>query len=145
DRSLHANAVYGFWPAANDGNDIVLYADESRARELIRFNMLRQQQIKTEPDKPYLALADFVAPVGGRDHIGAFAVTAGLGADELPASFQKKLDDYSAIIVKALADRRAEAFAELLHQRARRDWGYGSNENYSMLDLIEERYRGIRP
>src|SRR5262249_17157084 len=93
--------------------------------------------------KPHLALADFIAP--NHDYIGAFAVTAGLGADELAASFQKKLDDYDAIIVKALADRLAEAFAELLHQRARRDWGYGSTETLTMEDLIHERYRGIRP
>jgi 5-methyltetrahydrofolate--homocysteine methyltransferase len=144
-RQLRANAVYGFWPAARDGNDIVLYADESRARERVRFNTLRQQQVKAEDGKPYLALADFVAPPGARDYIGAFAVTAGIGADELAASYQRKLDDYDAIIVKALADRLAEAFAELLHQRARRDWGYGSTENLTMEDLIHERYRGIRP
>jgi 5-methyltetrahydrofolate--homocysteine methyltransferase len=145
-KSLRANAVYGFWPAASDGNDLVLYSDESRAREAVRFQTLRQQQQKTD-DKPHLALADFVAPVGSgaRDHVGAFAVTAGLGADELAAELSARHDDYDAIIVKALADRLAEAFAELLHQRARREWGYGGAENLSMDDLIDERYRGIRP
>jgi 5-methyltetrahydrofolate--homocysteine methyltransferase len=146
---LTARGVYGFWPAASDGNDIVLYADASRAREQVRFAMLRQQLAKTEgkQDDPYLSLADFVAPAGGRlrDHVGAFAVTAGLGAAELAGAYEKKLDDYSAIIVKALADRLAEAFAEYLHQRARRDWGYGAAEDLSNEDLIEEKYRGIRP
>jgi 5-methyltetrahydrofolate--homocysteine methyltransferase len=148
-RSLRARGVYGFWPAASDGNDIVLYADAGRARERVRFNMLRQQQAKAEDkaDAAHLCLADFVAPVGSpaRDHVGAFAVTAGLGAAELAAAHEKKLDDYSAIIVKALADRLAEAFAEYLHQRARRDWGYGAGEDFSNDDLIGEKYRGIRP
>jgi 5-methyltetrahydrofolate--homocysteine methyltransferase len=148
-KKLRARGVYGFWPAAADGNDVVLYADPSRARELVRFNMLRQQQVKAEDKQgsACLSLADFVAPVGTRiaDHIGAFAVTAGLGAAELAAAHEKALDDYSAIIVKALADRLAEAFAEYLHQRARRDWGYGRNEDLTSEDLIEEKYRGIRP
>jgi len=146
---LRARGVYGFWPAACDGNDIVLYADATRAREKLRFNMLRQQLAKTEDkaDSPCYSLADFVAPAGSplRDHVGAFAVTAGLGAAELAASYEKSLDDYSAIIVKALADRLAEAFAEYLHQRARRDWGYGSGEDLTNDDLIDEKYRGIRP
>jgi 5-methyltetrahydrofolate--homocysteine methyltransferase len=137
-RELRANGVYGFWAAAQDGNDIVLHED---GRERARFPTLRQQQQKTD-ERPYLALADFVGP---RDHVGAFAVTAGLGADELAASYQKKLDDYDAIMVKALADRLAEAFAELLHQRARREWGYGASEDLSNADLIDEKYRGIRP
>jgi len=146
---LRARGVYGFWPAACDGNDIVLYGDDARTREKLRFNMLRQQLAKTEDktDNPCFSLADFVAPAGGplRDHVGAFAVTAGLGAAELAASYEKALDDYSAIIVKALADRLAEAFAEYLHQRARRDWGYGAGEDLTNDDLIEEKYRGIRP
>src|SRR6266540_2857607 len=146
---LRARGVYGFWPAASDGNDIVLYTDAERTRERLRFNMLRQQQAKSEDKREtaHLSLADFVAPLGSsaRDHIGAFAVTAGLGASELASAFEKQLDDYSAIIVKALADRLAEAFAEYLHQRARRDWGYGTSEDLSNDDLIEEKYRGIRP
>src|SRR5499427_5841530 len=148
---LRARGVYGFWPAAADGNDIVLYADAARAKEKLRFNMLRQQQAKDpasdKADGPCYSLADFVAPVGSplRDHVGAFAVTAGLGAAELAAAYEKSLDDYSAIIVKALADRLAEAFAEYLHQRARRDWGYGAAEDLTNDDLIDEKYRGIRP
>nr|AYM54384.1 B12-dependent methionine synthase [Phaselicystis flava] len=146
EKLLKANAVYGFWPAASDGQDIVLYTDASRAQELLRFNMLRQQQVKTD-DKPHLCLADFVAPArsGLSDYVGAFAVTAGLGADALAKSFEAELDDYNAIIAKALADRLAEAFAELLHARARREWGYGAKEELSNEDLIEERYRGVRP
>jgi 5-methyltetrahydrofolate--homocysteine methyltransferase len=140
---VRASAVYGFWPAASDGNDIVLYAEEQRTRELLRFPMLRQQG----GDGPYRCLADFVAPLasGLPDYVGAFAVTAGLGADEVAKKFQAGRDDYSSIMVKALADRLAEAFAELLHARARRDWGYGTSENLSNDDLISEKYRGIRP
>jgi 5-methyltetrahydrofolate--homocysteine methyltransferase len=138
-----ARAVYGFWPAARDGDDIVVY-DEARAKERLRFPMLRQQQ--QSGDGPHLCLADWLAPVGGPpDHIGAFAVTAGLRAEEAARRFEAAGDDYSAIMVKALADRMAEALAELLHQRARRQWGYGADEQLSHEDLIAERYRGIRP
>jgi 5-methyltetrahydrofolate--homocysteine methyltransferase len=150
-RRLTARGVYGFWPAQSDRDDIVLYTDESRRQERVRFNMLRQQQVKTGSeagsDKPHLSLADFVAPVesGLHDYVGAFAVTAGIGAAEMARELEAKLDDYSAIIVKALADRLAEAFAEYLHQRARRDWGYGRDEALSNDDLIDEKYRGIRP
>jgi 5-methyltetrahydrofolate--homocysteine methyltransferase len=146
NKLLRACAVYGFWPAAREGDDVVLFTEEGRGSELCRFPMLRQQQPKTN-ENPYLSLADFVAPrdAGVPDHIGAFAVTAGIGADELARSFEAKLDDYSAILAKALADRLAEAFAELLHARARRDWGYGAAEDLSNEDLIAERYRGIRP
>ncbi len=145
EKLLTANAVYGFWPAERDRNDVILYADDARAKELTRFHMLRQQQAKTD-DKPFLSLADFVAPAssGVKDYVGAFAVTTGIGADVLAKSFEKELDDYSAIIVKALADRLAEAFAELLHERARREW-YAPNEKLSNEDRIAERYRGIRP
>jgi 5-methyltetrahydrofolate--homocysteine methyltransferase len=149
ERKLTARGVYGFWPAHGDGNDIVLFADEGRGRELLRFNMLRQQQVKTGDDReaPCLSLADFVAPAaaGLPDYVGAFAVTAGIGAAELAGAYQARLDDYSSIIVKALADRLAEAFAEYLHQRARRDWGYGEGEDLGNEDLIDEKYRGIRP
>ncbi|HVR64566.1 MAG TPA: vitamin B12 dependent-methionine synthase activation domain-containing protein, partial [Polyangia bacterium] len=156
---LRPRGVYGFWPAASDRNDIVLYTDDSRRQELLRFNMLRQQLAKAKDAgdgggagasgqaQPYLSLADFVAPraTGLPDHVGAFAVTAGLGATELAHHYEKKLDDYSAIIVKALADRLAEAFAECLHARARRDLGYGQHEDLSNEDLVAEKYRGIRP
>ena len=146
DKLVRASGVYGFWPARADGNDIVLFSDESRREELLRFPMLRQQEVKSD-DHPYLALSDFVAPAGGglRDYVGAFAVTAGLGAEELSRRYQAGLDDYDAIMVKALTDRLAEAFAEWLHQKARRDWGYGEHERLSGEDLIAERYRGIRP
>ena len=140
DRLLTPRGVYGFWPASTDGDDIVVGDD------LLRFNMLRQQE--EMPDgKPNLSLADFIAPrdSGVGDYIGAFAVTAGIGASELAASFERDHDDYHAIIVKALADRLAEAFAEYLHARARQEWGYGSAEHLTPDDLLAERYRGIRP
>jgi 5-methyltetrahydrofolate--homocysteine methyltransferase len=143
---LRARAVYGFWPAAHDGDDLVLYGDAGRSAELARFPMLRQQQLAAD-GRPTRCLADYVAPAGSglRDHVGAFALTAGLGADELAAEFERAHDPYHSIMVKALADRLAEAYAELLHQRARRDWGYGRDEALSPEDLIDERYRGIRP
>jgi 5-methyltetrahydrofolate--homocysteine methyltransferase len=147
-RLLRANAAYGFWPAESDGEDIVLFADEGRSEELLRFNMLRQQQKRDASDNsPCRSLADFVAPPGSglKDYVGAFAVTAGLGADELSARFERELDDYDAIMAKALADRLAEGFAELLHARARREWGYGKSERFTNEELIDEKYRGIRP
>ncbi len=145
-KSLHARAVYGFWPAASLGDDIVLFADESRKQELTRFHTLRQQwQRKGQTE--FLALADFIAPLdsGRQDYLGAFALTTGLGVDELVARYQADHDDYNAIMVKALADRLAEAFAECLHRQARVDWGYGADEHLSAEDLIAEKYRGIRP
>jgi len=146
EKLLRARGVFGFWPAASDGDDIVLYTDESRERELMRFCMLRAQQA-FEPGKPNRSLADWIAPagLGLADHLGAFAVTAGLGAAELAQRFEASLDDYNAILVKALADRLAEAFAEWLHARARREWGYGQEERLTNEELIEEKYRGIRP
>jgi 5-methyltetrahydrofolate--homocysteine methyltransferase len=146
EKLLRARGVYGFWPAASDGDDIVLYTDESRQSELLRFCMLRTQQV-TEPGKPNRSLADWIAPLGSglSDHLGAFAVTGGLGAAELAQRFEASLDDYNAILVKALADRLAEAFAEWLHAQARRDWGYGRDEQLTNEELIEEKYRGIRP
>jgi len=146
EKLLRARGVYGFWPAQSDGNDIVVYADASRQRELTRFSMLREQRGKANGE-PQLCLADFVAPIGSGvpDYIGAFAVTAGIGADELARRFEAAHDDYSAIVVKALADRLAEAFAEALHERVRREWGYGADEALELEDLLKERYRGIRP
>jgi 5-methyltetrahydrofolate--homocysteine methyltransferase len=142
--SLRASGVYGFWPANSDGDDIVLYQDEARAQELVRFNMLRQQSVMPD-DKPNRSLADFIAPRGeGRDYLGAFAVTAGLGADELAKQFEASHDDFNAIMVKLLADRLAEAFAEYLHERARHEW-YAPDETLSNDDLTAEKYRGIRP
>jgi 5-methyltetrahydrofolate--homocysteine methyltransferase len=145
-KALTANAVYGFFPANADGEDIVVFADERRARERLRFPMLRQQW-EREGQTSFRSLVDYLAPAssGIVDYLGAFAVTAGLGADQLVQRFDSDHDDYNSIMTKALADRLAEAFAELLHERARRDWGYGHGENLSKEDLIEEKYRGIRP
>lgn len=122
-----------------------MYQDDRREQVIARFYTLRQQHHKREGE-PNLALADFVAPVGIPDYLGGFAVTAGLGAEVLAAQFEADHDDYSSILVKALADRLAEAFAERLHERVRREfWGYTANEELAMDDLIRERYRGIRP
>src|SRR4029077_4702474 len=146
DKSIQARGVYGFWPAASDGDDIVVYKDDARNAELTRFHMLRQQEPIAD-GRPNRSLADFVAPraSGAPDYMGAFAVTAGIGTDALVKAFEAQHDDYNAIIVKALADRLAEAFAEYLHAQARRDWGYGQNERLSSDDLLAEKYRGIRP
>jgi 5-methyltetrahydrofolate--homocysteine methyltransferase len=146
DAALEARAVYGFWPANSCGDDIVVFEDESRTRERFRFCMLRQQRTSA-PDRPNLCLADFVAPVGEgiHDHIGAFVVTTGFGVEALASAFEAKHDDYSAIMVKALADRLAEAFAELLHQRVRAEWGFADAAAITNEQLIEEDYRSIRP
>jgi len=146
DRSLRARAVYGFWPAASAGNDIVLFEDPERTRATLRFNMLRQQQAKKN-GAPCRSLSDFIAPndAGIDDHLGGFAVTAGLGANALCRQFEDNLDDYASIMTKALADRLAEALAEMLHKRVRSDWGYGAGEDLTNKELIGERYRGIRP
>ncbi|HEX4822997.1 MAG TPA: methionine synthase [Candidatus Polarisedimenticolaceae bacterium] len=145
-RLLHAFGVYGFFPANAHGDDVVLWRDESRDAERARLHFLRQQTEKGEGE-PLLSLADFVAPreSGIVDFVGAFAVTTGIGVDALVKKFEADHDDYNAILVKALADRLAEAFAELLHHRARIEWGYGRDERPSLDDLIHERYRGIRP
>ena len=144
ERLLVASGVYGFWPAASDGDDIVVFGDSEKTAELTRFNMLRQQEAVAD-GKPNLALADFVAersaPV--TDHIGAFAVTAGIGASDLALHFEKVLDDYNSILVKALADRLAEAFAAYLHATARREWGIDAPATTD--DILSERHRGIRP
>jgi 5-methyltetrahydrofolate--homocysteine methyltransferase len=146
---LGLHAVTGFWPANSDGDDIVLWQpDAVDERELTRFCMLRQQQLRgaEEDTKLYRSLADFVAPIdsGLVDYVGAFACTAGINADAIAARYVGVHDDYHAIMVKALADRLAEAFAELLHERARRSW-YAPDERLSHAELITEKYRGIRP
>jgi 5-methyltetrahydrofolate--homocysteine methyltransferase len=143
---LRANGVYGFWPANSVGDDIELYADLRRDTRLLTVHTLRQQWDRPGTQE-LLALADFVAPreSGRIDYLGAFAVTAGLGIEELTARFEREHDGYNAIMAKALADRLAEAFAELLHEQARRDWGYGKREQLSKEELIKEKYRGIRP
>ncbi|HET7099548.1 MAG TPA: vitamin B12 dependent-methionine synthase activation domain-containing protein, partial [Terriglobia bacterium] len=146
EKLLTARAVMGFFPANSVGDDIEIYTDESRGTVLAAFHTLRQQMEKASGHYNY-ALADFVAPkeTGLADYLGAFAVTAGLGIEAVIAEFEKDHDDYNAIMTKALADRLAEALAEMLHKRARDGWGYGQNENLSPDDLIHERYRGIRP
>ncbi len=146
EHTLTARGVYGFFPANADGDDIVVYTDESRTAERCRFPMLRQQW-EREGQTTFLSLADFIAPAGAdvADYLGAFAVSTGFGTQELVAKFKEQHDDYNAIMVEALADRLAEAFAEYLHERARRDWGYGQAEKLSKEDLLEEKYRGIRP
>jgi 5-methyltetrahydrofolate--homocysteine methyltransferase len=144
---LRASAVVGFWPASAQGDDILLFADEARGEPLAVLHTLRQQLTHRE-NRPNLALADFVAPrsSGLADYIGAFAVTAGLGEDAISERFKAANDDYSAIMIKALADRLAEAFAERLHQRVRRElWAYAPDETLGPADLIAEKYRGIRP
>ncbi|MBU2286551.1 MAG: methionine synthase, partial [Gammaproteobacteria bacterium] len=150
-RWLSANGVAGFWPANSVGDDIVLYTDESRTEVALTWYGLRQQTEKHVIDgvmRPSRALADFVAPrdSGIADYVGVFAVTAGLGVDKKEQYFIDDLDDYSAIMLKGLADRLAEAFAEALHERVRTDlWGYASEESLSNEDMIREKYRGIRP
>jgi 5-methyltetrahydrofolate--homocysteine methyltransferase len=146
EKLIIARGTYAFWPAAAEGDDIVLYTDDSLRNELARLPMLRQQEITIE-NRPNLSLADFVAPreTGIPDYIGMFAVTAGLGVDELVRQFEQDHDDYNAIMVKALADRLAEAFAEYLHKQARHDWGYGASEALTADDLIAEKFQGIRP
>jgi len=163
---IHGKAVYGFFPANSGGpgyllpgspqatgsdrpasvDDIILYTDDTRTKVLTTFHTLRQQMDKPEDQSNY-ALADFIAPAasGRKDYLGAFALTSGLGVDEIAREFEKDHDDYNAIMTKALADRLAEASAEWLHRQARVAWGFGQTENLSHEDLIKEHYRGIRP
>ena len=144
EKLLVARGVYGFWPAASEGDDIVLFTDDQRSGELLRFNMLRQQELVADA-KPNLSLADFVAdrnaPV--HDYLGAFAVTGGLGAELLSKQFEADGDDYNAILVKALADRLAEAFATYLHARSRTEWGI--TDAVTTDEILHEKHRGIRP
>jgi 5-methyltetrahydrofolate--homocysteine methyltransferase len=163
EKLLTASGVYGFWPAASEGDDIVLTGVQSskfkvpgstlhlepetlNSPRAPRLFTLRQQWDRVG-QKDFRALADYIAPAesGRTDYVGAFAVTTGLGCDELCRAFDKDHDDYNSIMAKALADRLAEAFAELVHQKARRDWGYGQGENLTSEQLIDEAYRGIRP
>jgi 5-methyltetrahydrofolate--homocysteine methyltransferase len=147
EQLLRANAVVGFWPAAAAGDDIVLYTDDSRTAELSRLHTLRQQMAKRD-SRPNLALADFTAGVdsGVPDYVGAFAVTAGVGLDEVRKRFEAAGDDYSSILLASLADRLAEAFAEWLHEKVRRElWGYAPDESLSNEEIIREAYQGIRP
>ena len=143
EKLMTASGVYGFWPAASEGDDIVVYSDPQGAGELVRFNLLRQQEAVAD-GKPNLSLADFIAPRAGHgptDYLGAFAVTAGLGTDDLVRAFERDHDDYNAILAKALADRLAEAFAACLHQRSRREWGI--DEQVGVAAILQELHRGI--
>jgi 5-methyltetrahydrofolate--homocysteine methyltransferase len=146
EKALTARGVYGLFPAASVGDDVELYTDASRTEVLTRFHFLRQQTEK-ERGKPNKCLADFVAPKGSgfADHLGAFAVTSGIGLDPLVKKYKAEHDDYNAIMVEAIADRLAEAFAEYLHRKVREEWGFGKNEGLTPAELIEEKYRGIRP
>lgn len=147
---LTAKGVFGFWPANSEGDDIIVWDREpgagDRGSEVCRFPMLRQQW-ERKGQKDFRALSDYIAPIdsGRTDYVGAFAVTAGIGCDDLVARFLKEHDDYQSIMAKALADRLAEAFAEQLHRIARVEWGYGKLEGLSSDELIREKYRGIRP
>ncbi len=147
EKWLLANAVIGLFPANAIGDDIEVYTDENRTQLLTKFHTLRQQTLKPE-GHPNIALSDYVAPKasGVNDYVGAFALTAGQGIDSKVEEFEKNHDDYSAIMLKALADRLAEAFAEHLHERVRKEyWGYASEEQFSNQELIQEHYKGIRP
>src|SRR6202045_1341766 len=143
---ITARGVYGFFPASAVGDDVELYTDSTRAKVLERFHFLRQQSNK-EGNEPCRSLADFIAPkeTALPDHIGAFAVTSGIGLKDLCDRFRADNDDYNAIMAEAVADRLAEAFAECLHKRVRDEWGYGLAEGLSIDDILQEKYRGIRP
>ena len=143
EKLLTAQGVYAFWPAKAVGDDVEIYTDETRNERLATFHFLRQQ-MKKPADQFNHCLADYIAP-DAIDYLGGFAVTAGIGADELAAKFAAEHDDYNAILTKALADRLAEAFAEFLHREARIAWGFGRDEKLSQEELLRENYRGIRP
>jgi 5-methyltetrahydrofolate--homocysteine methyltransferase len=147
DRALHARGVWGLFPANAVGEDIDIYTDAARSGVLTRLHCLRQQADKREDGTANYSLVDFIAPAssGRLDHVGAFAVTSGEGVDALVARYERQHDDYNKIMVQALADRLAEAFAEMLHKKVRAEWGFGRTENLTTEDLIRERYRGIRP
>lgn len=144
EKWVSANAIFGFWPAGQDGDDVKVFADETRGETLANFHGLRQQISKGSKAKPNFCISDFCAPTG--DYIGGFAVTAGLGEAAKSKEFEAAGDDYNSILFKALCDRLAEAFAEHLHQRVRREfWGYAPDETAKGDDLIAEKYAGIRP
>lgn len=147
EKLLQANGVVGLFPANSEGDDIEVYADESRKRILHSLHSLRNQNTKAETANN-VALADFIAPKesGVNDYVGSFAVSTGIGIEKLIEKFEKDHDDYNSIMVKALADRLAEAFAEHLHEKVRKEfWGYDTDENLSSEELVKEKYRGIRP
>ena len=145
-RSFQPKAVIGFFPANSESEDILIYTDESRTELQTTFHTLRQQTAKAD-DKPNQALSDFIAPKdsGRADYLGGFALTTGPEVEELARSFEKQLDDYNAILVKAVGDRLAEALSEYMHKQVRNEWDYGRAENLKLEDLVSEKYRGIRP
>lgn len=146
DRKIRARGVIAFFPANSEGDDILLYEDDTRKKVRAKVHGLRQQMARSDGE-PNRCLSDFVAPVssGKKDYLGAFAVTAGHGVEDWAKDLEKGNDDYQAILLKALADRCAEAFAERMHEMARQAWGFGKREGLSKEDLIDEKYRGIRP
>ena len=147
EKLLTARAVYGFWPANRTGGDDITVYGENRQQDIATLHHLRQQTDKVN-GQPNYSLADFIAPAesGVEDYIGGFAVSTGFGVEELAAEYEKNHDDYNSILLKALADRLAESFAEHLHQRIRTEfWGYVDSESFSNEELIKEKYRGIRP
>src|SRR6185503_13495270 len=144
EKWLTARAVIGFWPANSAEDDILVFGDKARKFPIATLHTLRQQMVR-ENNRPNLALSDFIAPQGD-DYIGGFVVTAGIGEEKYLHAFRDAKDDYSAILLSALADRLAEAFAEALHQKVRKDyWGYAAEENFTNEELIKENYSGIRP
>ncbi|HEY5236914.1 MAG TPA: vitamin B12 dependent-methionine synthase activation domain-containing protein, partial [Rhizomicrobium sp.] len=145
EKWLVARAAIGFWPANSETDDIVLFGDKARKFPLATLHTLRQQMSR-ENNRPNLALADFIAPRGTADYIGGFAVTAGIGEEKYIKQFEDAKDDYSAILLRALADRLAEALAERMHERVRREyWAYAPDESLTNEQIIAEAYRGIRP
>jgi len=145
---LSARAVIGFWPANSFGDDILLFGDETRTKQSAELHMLRQQGEKSGNRRPNFCLADYLAPVGSdvNDYLGAFAVSAGFGIEQIIGEYEAAHDDYSVIMIKALADRLAEAFAERMHERVRKEfWAYSPDEQLDNVALIQEKYRGIRP
>ena len=146
EKRFNPRAVLSCWPANSISDDIEIYSDNSRTKVISKFHSLRQQKDKGEGET-YLALSDFVAPkeTGAEDYIGGFVVTAGEEVETFSESFKDNNDDYSAIMVQALGDRIAEALAEMMHKKARDNWGFGKEEDLSHADLIKEKYRGIRP
>ncbi len=145
EKMVKASGVIGFWPVNRNGDDIIVYKDDTRTAVLGNFYTLRQQMQK-DASRPNYALSDFIAPNGVNDYLGGFAVTSGHGETEVAAKFKADLDDYSAILFQSLCDRLAESFAETMHKMVRKEyWGYAKDENLSPEDLIKEKYRGIRP
>ena len=143
---LSLNGVIGIYPANSIKDDIIVYKDEKRDNEIVRFNMLRFQEERKNAD--FIALSDYIAPrdTNIKDYVGAFVLTAGIGVDKLVEDFEKDGESFKAILAKILADRLAEAFAEHIHERVRKEfWGYEKNENFKIEDLVKEKYKGIRP